>query len=58
MDVAATLSDPLTLLREFTVAKEAVLLVGEHIVFGRVRCVDSPPWLGASPALPFHTAQR
>lgn len=38
MDVAATLSDPLTLLREFTVAKEPISLVGDYVVFGRVRC--------------------
>ena len=37
MDVAATLSDPLTLLREFTLAKQPVQLIGEHVVFGRVR---------------------
>ena len=32
-----SLSDPLTLLREFTVEKKPILLEGDHIVFGKTR---------------------
>ena len=32
-----SISDPLTLLREFTIAKKAITLEGDHIVFGRTR---------------------
>ena len=32
------LTDPLTLLREHTVNKLPISLVGDHVVFGRVRC--------------------
>ena len=36
-----TLSDPLTLLREYTTAKRPVTLEGEHVVFGRTRFLRS-----------------
>ena len=35
MDIADTLSDPLTLLRRFTMTKQPVKLVGDYLVFGR-----------------------
>ena len=36
-------SDPLTLLREFTIAKNEASLVGEHIVFGTTRFPRAAP---------------
>ena len=38
-----SLSDPLTLLREFTIAKRPIELQGEHIVFGTTRFARSAP---------------
>ena len=38
-----SLSDPLTLLRDFTVAKRPIELQGEHIVFGSTRFARSAP---------------
>ena len=33
----ASLTDPLTLMREYTMAKKPITLDGDHIVFGRTR---------------------
>ena len=38
-----SLSDPLTLLREFTTAKRKVVIDGEHIVFGKTRFAKDAP---------------
>ena len=43
MDIADTLSDPLTLLRRFTMTKQPVKLVGDYLVFGRVRFPRAAP---------------
>ena len=42
-DIADTLSDPLTLLRRFTMTKQPVKLVGDYLVFGRVRFSRAAP---------------
>ena len=43
MDIADTLSDPLTLLRRFTMTKQPVKLVGDYLVVGRVRFSRAAP---------------
>ena len=43
MGIADTLSDPLTLLRRFTMTKQPVKLVGDYLVFGRVRFSRAAP---------------